>query len=175
MNHWLWFSIFGTVALFVFGIYMIDTQFGNHDIQFALRDTITNLSIVGRINCTDNNDHILFVDEEITCSIPEPILKNTTTAVGFVYKNGSVEHLQIDNLTFKAPENVEYIMFDVFGFDENNTKRYLTIGDSYEFLTKARYEEKRNNFISALVLLIPIVIFSVPAAIDNWKSLIKDN
>ena len=167
-NWWVWGTILGIICLFYIGFVFIDYEIGVKDLRF-LRTDESGKTI--EVNCTSQSGNLL-VEETINCKI-QPQLKNSSLNVIFTFNNGTSKKVDIRNLTFIAPSEVKYLLFEMNGADINNKTVYLSVGRPYKFLTEEEYEQNRKEFVGYMLALLGITLFSIPALAVNFKTLSK--
>lgn len=172
VNWWVISAILLIIYVFVTGILFIDYAIGTKEINLVLRDDLDKLRIVGNITCTGNSG-VPIAGEDVICDF-KPVLLNHSAYVTFKFTNKSMRTENIQNLVFIAPEDVEHISFRIKGIDSQNNLREFSTGNAHYFPTPTEYKQNRGTLLKYILALLGIVLFSIPSAIANFKSLCRD-
>ncbi len=172
------------ILIFFFGFFSINEVIGYNPIKLNLLENYN--SLIGRgmgagvVQCYGENE-IYFVNQNITCTYENALnLVNLTINTIIIIEdnskliyNGTL--LSPLNISFKAPENVMYVYFNMTGFDYYGNQRNLSVGYPARFLTKEEYEVNKRIFLGAMISLIIILFATIPSVILNLKQIWKEN
>ena len=172
INWWIVSTILLIIYVFAVGMLFIDYAIGTKNIDLVLRDDLNNLRIVGNITCTGNSG-VPIAGEYVICDF-KPVLLNHSAYVTFKFINKSMRTESIQNLVFVAPQDVEYVNFIIKGIDLQNNLRDFSTGKAHHFPTSIEYEQNRGKLLRYMLALLAIVLFSIPSAMVNFKSLCRD-
>lgn len=173
-NFWILWTILTALFLFLAGIAIIDSVYGIYNNQpiYAhlnkLNDTTQRYTVNGTnaaINCTSNTGKIIS-GVEVKC-VTAPPFEVKNSSVIFTTRLGKkiLEHL-LPDLTFTAPANVTYILFELDG-----TEGGASTGLEYQIYSYEESTKRQQDFLSALYILIAGVLFIVPSLILNIKKI----
>ena len=174
INSWIYWTIILIIIVILFGLVFINAEFGVKPLSFRLREVGHIENVLGNITCRGLNSYIL-TGEIAICSV-EPQLKITsaeliaTDAKGY---GNQIDILGRERLNFTAPIGNVKLQFNIDGFDSKGNKQFLSTTSSYEFLTKEEYDKKREKFLTYLLGVFFVALFSIPSMMVNIKELNK--
>ncbi len=172
LNWWFVSTILIILYVFLTGIFFIDYAIGTKDIELVLRDTQDNYRIVGNISCSGSSG-VITAGQRVICDF-EPKLINYSAFVTFKLANGSLVLENINNLTFIAPEKIKDVAFSIQGVDAGGREWELSVSNAHNFPTLEEYEQNRGRILRYILALLAIVLFSIPSAMVNFKSLYRN-
>ncbi len=161
------------IFIFITSIFLINSLKGIEDIHLYLND-----DDMGRIRVENGNltcpfpSNAFLVNDIVSCSI-SPYLKNISATVHFILLNGTQYEEDFSKLSFKAPADLNEIVFMIRGIDDSGNIKHFSTANKYYFLTKQEYEAKRLDFINYILIVLGIIFFSIPSMMNNFKNLSK--
>lgn len=174
INSWIYWTIILMIIVMLIGFVFINTEFGAKPLSFRLREVSHIENVLGNITCKGLNPQVL-AGEIAICNI-EPKLKIVSAELFTINAKGDENQVNIlgrERLNFTTPFGNVKLQFNIEGFDSKGNKQFLSTTSSYEFLTKEEYAKKREKFLTYLVGLFFVALFSIPAMMVNIKELRK--
>ena len=173
-NKWILVTILGMLFLLHFGLDFIDSEIGNKDLQLPLIDDYNYPKIVGQFNCTNSN-RVLLINDTINCQY-SPKLFNDSVYVIFSYDDGKNDSIiKMQDMSFQAPNDIRHVHFRVEGYNQNGKLKIYSYGVDYKFLNREEFRQNRKEFITYVLALFGIILFSIPSLAVNFQTLYYTN
>ena len=118
--------------------------------------------------------HASFVIDgnEIFCEV-NPELNVISAQVSFRLSDGTTINYNFSDPKFIAPENSNYIRFEIKGRGQLNKTLNLEVGNPIKFYTEEEYSKREEKFIIYFIGLLAAVLFSVPHMMRNLKYIVN--
>lgn len=174
VNRWVLRTIVIMLFLFIIGcVYIVVESGSSLPLELVLRDSF-NKKVVGEIKCKSESP-LFLIGKEIRCET-KPKFEKYVFMISFRLINGTkIVETHFNETIFTPIPNVEYITFIMSGVDENGIERQLEVGNPYKFYTQEDFRERKNKFITFILVLFGIVMFSVPQMMVNFKELSRED
>ena len=173
INEWIYWTVIFIIIFVLFGFVFVNVEFGAQPLVFRLREVGHIENMLGNITCRGLNPQIL-AGERAICNV-EPQLRIisseliTTDAKG---EGSQIDILGKERMNFTAPIGNVKLQFNIAGFDSKGNKQFLSTTSTYDFLTKEEYDKRREKFLTYLLGLFFVALFSIPSMMANLKKLI---
>jgi len=166
VHWWFWVTIILMFLVGTTGFMFVHMTIGQDDLELKLRDS--SMVSVGTIKCTGSND-VLFVYDNVSCKL-DPALKNISANVSFMINGTFREPIDFNNLNFTSPKEVEYISFEIEGFNEQGLVT-LSTRNPYHFYTKEEYIELKARFVKYLSAILALIFITIPLIMSQLRKL----
>lgn len=170
MNWWINATLTFMVLFLVIGGVLIHWYYGEPELSIVLRNAENNEVVLGNITCADNSGRIL-AGNLLYCDMNPKNMSLTSATVTFTLDDGTERPLDFSNLSFLAPDNSNYLSFDIVGKEPANKTVHLSVGYRIRFYNKQQAEDRKDKLISYFIILLGAVLFSVPSMMNNLKNL----
>lgn len=171
LNALFLFTILLMLAFFVWGTFFIQFTVGKPELSLFLYDSNLNGTRYGNITCKNSLDAIT-ARTLLDCEIQPPLTIQSAT-IHYTFMNATTLAEDLNDLSFIAPEGVEYLFFDIRGVDTTNVTRYLTVGWPEHFPTLTEERQQKETFIVYMAGLIGAILFSIPIAVHTLRKLYR--
>ena len=158
------------VAILIFAIVTLNDIYAAKNIQLILRE---NGKEIGMLSCNSlNRTKYIMEQDMVTCNIDAPgYVINSSIET---YYRGNLKNITNINLKlFQAQSNADYVLFR-FGIltDSGQITEYSSGWES-QFYTYEILQEKGKDYLNILLILLPIIIFSIPGTIAAFLAIIN--
>jgi hypothetical protein len=170
MNWWMNGTLTLMVLFLVIGGVLIHWYYGEPKLSLVLRNAENNEVVLGNITCADSSGRIL-AGNLLYCEMNPQNLFLTSATATFTLNDGTKRSLDFSNLSFLAPDNSNYLSFEIIGKDSANKTVHLSVGSQIRFYNKQQAEDRKDKLLSYFIILLGAVLFSVPSMMNNLKNL----
>lgn len=173
-NTWTGIAIAAIIGAILGGFIIIDYYYGAEPLLLHLRNS--NNVVIDNLTCTSTDKIAFYEDtqllsgEKIQCT-SKSLNLTYPIKLTFILENNS--KIEVNSLYFEAPSNLKRIEF-IGTCIENNNNTLCSTGHNYRFLNIIENENRKNNFLNALILLFTTSIFTIPSAVLNMRQLWRD-
>lgn len=175
-NNKIW--VFFFIILFIsnVGLGFLDSNYGYRPIKSYLNidgDARNRYSGQNGLECTSQAGRI-YIGAKVQCNVNPP-LNNITASIKATDLLGETKAIDINRtLEFVAPDKNSKLNFEVWGYNHDQKKVYVTTSFNARFYSVEEDTQRNERFLLGIYGLLALIFISIPQIIKGIKEMAED-